>query len=602
MADPHAPSPFRLLDNRRPRPVLGPLARIAEHTLGLARLDRLHRPLCDAPDARSFLARGLGAFRVTADTAPGDRARIPAQGPCLVVANHPFGAMEGVLILDELLRVRPDVKVLANHLLTRFTHLAEHLIAVDPFGGAQAAARNIRPLREAIAWLAQGGMLVVFPAGEVAHRRWGERGVREPEWPETIARILRKTKASTLPVFFGGHNGALFQLAGLVHPVLRTLLLPRAALRNRGRAVPMRIGNPVAFDRLARLPSDRELVDYLRLRTLILGRRLHSERREHGARRGAAKLTPVVPPVAPDLLAADIAALPRDGRLVEAGDFEVWIGTAADLPHVLREIGRLREICFRAVGEGTGRAIDLDGFDADYLHLFVWRPAERRIVSAYRLGQVDVLRQQGGPGALYTSTLFRYEPPFLDHVADALEVGRSFVCQDYQRSYMPLMLLWKGIGAFVVRHPRYRKLFGPVSISAAYEKASRELMLDHLRRHEFLPEFAEHVAPRRPVRGGNVERFGLRWTPAMLDDLGDVSAMVAEMESDQKGVPVLIREYLKLGGKLVGFNVDRSFHGVVDGLVVVDLLETPSRILARYLGKDGERMFRDYHGAAAGAR
>ncbi|MBK8980423.1 MAG: lysophospholipid acyltransferase family protein [Planctomycetes bacterium] len=598
-------SPFRLLEGKSRRPVLGPLARLAEHTLGLARLGRLHRLVGDAPDARSYVDRCLGVLRVAGEAPESDRQRMPKDGPCVVVANHPFGVVEGLLILDQLLRVRSDVKVLANHVLTRFERLVDHMICVDPYGGARAAARNVRPLREAIAWVRQGGLLVTFPAGEVAHRRWGERTVLEPDWHGTVARILRITKATALPVFFGGHNGALFQLAGLAHPALRTLLLPRAMLHRMGRVVPMRIGKPIPFDRLERFESDGELVDYLRLRTLILGRRLVGERRGQGARRLVAKLkpkpklVPIVPPLDAAQLAADIATLPPEMKLVESSGFEVWIGSADRMPSVLHEIGRLREETFREVGEGTGRSTDLDRYDDDYLHLFVWRPEERVVVGAYRLGCVDALLKKGGQGALYTTSLFEFDPEFLDHVRNGLEVGRSFVRREYQRSYMPLMLLWRGIGAWIVRNPRYSKLFGPVSISATYERASRELMVDHLREHEFMPEFANHVHPRHPVRGGVVKRFGLRWTASMLGDLGDVSAMVAEMETDQKGVPVLIREYLKLGGKIVGFNVDPAFRDVVDGLVVVDLLETDPRILARHLGKDGARSFREFHGAGA---
>ncbi|MDA0935395.1 MAG: GNAT family N-acetyltransferase, partial [Planctomycetota bacterium] len=270
-----------------------------------------------------------------------------------------------------------------------------------------------------------------------------------------------------------------------------------------------------------------------------------------------------------------------------------WLATADRLPHVLPEIGRLREETFRAVGEGTGQETDLDRFDRDYLHLFLWEPKTQRIAGAYRLGPTDRLLARGGLSALYTSTLFDMDRAFVEHVTPGLELGRSFVCADFQRSFMPLLLLWRGIGEFVARNPQYHRLFGPVSISASYDAASRDLIVEHLRAHQFAPEFADLVRARRPHQSDQARRFGLSWTPSMLRDLSEVSAMVADMERDAKGVPVLIREYLKLGGKIIGFNVDPDFANVVDGLVLVDLAETERRLLVRYMGAEGADRFLD---------
>ncbi|MEO0481205.1 MAG: lysophospholipid acyltransferase family protein [Planctomycetota bacterium] len=599
-------SPFRLIQSDRRRPILRPLATVAEVTLGLRRLESLHSSVKDSlgasPSAEQFIETALDALKVETDTPEDDIAEIPTEGPVVVVANHPFGAIEGLVMLQVMLAKRKDVRVLANHILSRFDALSEHLIAVNPFGGKDATRNNARPLKEALRFLEGGGMLIVFPAGEVAHRRWGRRGIVDPEWNPTVARLLRRTGAGCLPVYFGGHNGELFQLAGLAHPVLRTLLLPRALLRSRGRTIRVRIGRLVdnkGFDRFA---DERELVDYLRLRTLILGRRLASELGPRGPKRLVQKfkpksvLAPIVEPVDPNLLQRDIDQLPEDALMDSASGLQVFLAGASRLPNVLHEIGRLREVTFRDVGEGTGRPIDLDRHDQDYEHLFVWDPKTREIVGAYRVGKTDRLLSKGGLSAVYSSSLFELDPAFVNHVTPGLELGRSWVRSDRQRAYLPLMLLWRGIGSIAVREPRYCKVFGPVSISAAYEKASRELLVDHLREHENLPEFAEYVKPRHPVKGGVVKRFGFELTPSMVADLADVSQMVAEIERDEKGVPVLVREYLKMGGKILGFNVDPEFRNVVDGLVFVDMRETHPRLLTRYLGKDGIGGFYEYHG------
>ena len=603
---PQADTPFRLLDDPASRPLVGPLARLAEHTLGLARLGELHRRVGAVENPRDYVSRCLNVLRLACEVPDHDRTRIPSQGGVVVVANHPFGVIEGLVALDVLLRARQDVKILANRVLARFEQLQDHLICVDTDGGAHRAQRNVGPMLEAIRWVRNGGMLVVFPAHEVSHLRWGQRRIRDPEWDPSIARILRQTRADVLPIHFGGHNGQLFQLAGLAHPRLRTILLPRATLRKMGRTIHARIGRPIEAAAVLRFHEPKELVGYLRLRTLILGQRLAREMRPDGARRLVArlkprpKLSPLIAPVDPERLAREVDALPDECRLAEAGGLEVLLAGAEQIPNVLLEIGRLREETFRLVEEGTGRALDLDRHDQDYLHLFVWSRENREVAGAYRLGLTDRLLARGGLNAVYTASLFEFGPGFVDHIRTALEVGRSFVTAKYQRSYMPLLLLWRGIGRFVHRHPRYHMLFGPVSISAAYQTLSRELMVEHLRSHESLPEFAHQVKPRHPVKGGVVKRYGIRFTPSMLADLGDVSQMVMEMETDEKGVPVLVREYLKLGGKILGFNVDPAFRGVVDGLVLVDLRDTDPRLLARYMGKDEAREFRAAHGLDLG--
>jgi hypothetical protein len=291
--------------------------------------------------------------------------------------------------------------------------------------------------------------------------------------------------------------------------------------------------------------------------------------------------------------------LPAGQRLSESGDFTVWYGRFAQLPGIVNEIGRLREITFRQVGEGSGRRSDLDRFDELYLHLFVWNRKHRSVVGAYRLGLTDQIFPRLGVDGLYTSTLFRYGDQLLRELGPAIELGRSFVRPEYQRDYLPLMLLWKGIGLFVGQHPHYRRMFGPVSISNDYASLSKQLLVAFLTINNGLPGLARLVKPR------NAPRFGSRFSPGRYwetqlaataaDGIEDVNALVAEIESNGRGVPVLLRQYLKLGGKLLGFNVDPHFGNVLDGLMLVDLLEVGPKVLDRYMGRENATAFRAFH-------
>ncbi len=295
----------------------------------------------------------------------------------------------------------------------------------------------------------------------------------------------------------------------------------------------------------------------------------------------------IAEPADPAEVLAEISALNRRGPLAFQGKLDVFLAAAWEIPSILHEIGRLREVAFRAVGEGTGRALDLDSFDASYLHLFLWDREARQVAGGYRLGCTDVLLAAGGPQALYTSTLFRFEQPFLDFLKPGLELGRSFVAPEYQKSIHPLALLWRGIGRFVAERPRYARLFGPVSISREYSAASQDLIVRFLRDRRRDEAMSRWVHPYHPY-GGLPDESGIS---ARLQSIEEVSAAVAATEPDRKGVPVLLRQYLKLNATLLEFNVDPDFSDVLDALVLVDLRQAPPAVLARYMGEEGYRAF-----------
>jgi len=598
------PNPFRSALPRKLTEslVVGPLEKLTcLHDLNLiyAGIDR--------DDQSAFLTRTLEAFNISFAVSEADLARIPREGPLLVVANHPFGAIEGVILGRLLQTVRPDFKLLANYLLERIPEMRPFLIAVDPFGNA--TRRNLGPMREAVRWMRQGRALGMFPAGEVAHLHLlRNRGVTDPPWNLNAARLARLAGAPVLPVFFSGQNSLLFQMLGLIHPRLRTVMLPRELVNKQQREIHIAIGNPIPAAKLATLGGEAEATAYLRLRTFLLRHRVDAEpalRKRLLRFLPARRPGPVPAPIAAggplEDLRREVAGLPPEQLLDECGGMQVIFAEAAQIPKLLHEIGREREITFRRAGEGTGQALDLDAFDATYLHLFLWHKERQELVGAYRLGQTDRILPRQGRAGLYTSTLFDYETETLAELGPALEMGRSFVRPEYQRNFNSLLLLWKGIGQFVRRHPRYRYLFGPVSIANDYHSISRQLMVAFLRLNHFLPGLAGRVRPRRPMDAGGADGFDPARHLHGISGLDEVSQVVAEIERDGKGIPVLLRQYLKLGGKLLGFNVDPKFGNVVDGLILVDLLATDRRLMDKYMGRDGAAAFLRHWAAAPAA-
>jgi putative hemolysin len=581
-------------------PHAAPVRGALERAFGLTTLARIYRRRPAGISGDDFLAWTLAQLDVTLRVSEADLSRIPSTGAVVVVANHPFGAIEGIALAHALCKVRPDVRVLANFLLGRIPEIRRVFLFVDPFERQGSTIANALSLRGALTWLRGGGLLVVFPAGEVAS--WSPRSFRvvEPAWSPSVAGLARRAGATAVPVFVPGRNRALFQAAGLVHPVLRTALIPRELLARSGTTLELRVGTPVPAARLHEFESDAAAIDYLRDRTEILAERVEADPSFSAAaiqpRLTPASAPPVVPPVPSAELTAEVAALPSEALLTEADEFQVFVARAGAIPRLLREIGRMRELTFRDVGEGTGREIDLDVYDRAYLHMFIWDRARAQLVGAYRLGPTDEILRSSGVAGLYTASLFHYDPRLFDAMGPALEMGRSWIRTEHQKSYTGLMLLWKGIGEYVGRHPRYATLFGPVSISAGYRSVSQRMIVAFLERNRKLTDWAGWVRPTTPFR--QEHRPGSTRGPAHLNDLEEVSTFISEIESDQKGVPVLLKQYLRLDGRLLGYNVDPEFANVLDVLIAVDLRLSPRKALQRYMGPANLERFRAFHAAA----
>lgn len=516
----------------------------------------------------------LEALDIQYLTGDADLKRIPATGPAVLVANHPFGLLEGIVLGSLLARVRPDYRFLANSLLGALPEIERYVLPVDPYGDPRSIPQNGRSLRNAMRWLAKGGLLVVFPAGEVSSLQGLPPKIKDKDWNQRVLEVARRAGAAVIPAYFKGRNSFVFQCAGFTHPAVRTALLARELVNKRGKKVEIAIGTPVRPEKLLELSSEGEMTAYLRQRTYSLAHRPSSQNKNRIQLpfRLARHTAAIAPPVDTALLAKEIASL---DPLYSRGEYRVYGAEARRIPNVLREIGRLREVTFRAVGEGTGRSIDIDRFDQHYLHLFLWNEAKQEIAGAYRVGDVDEILRRFGPAGLYSHTLFQFESGFLDKMRGSVELGRSFVREEYQRMPHSLSYLWKGIGA-VIRQAGKRFLFGPVSISENYGAAARELLVAWFE--------SQHrdsaVKPRRPFR----RRRALDELARTVKSVRELSDLVSDLQSDGKPMPVLLRHYLNLGGRVLAFNVDPDFSNALDGLIVVDLEEAPPAMLERYIG------------------
>ncbi|MBV1869834.1 MAG: lysophospholipid acyltransferase family protein [Gammaproteobacteria bacterium] len=521
---------------------------------------------------------------------------IPHTGGVLLMSNHPYGIADGLLLLQYALTYRDDVKVLVNKAITQVSEFDNLVIPVNPYGGKAAQRENGIAMRECQRWLDEGHCLIVFPAGEVSHYQPSKKSVCDGKWSAHIARLVKKSSARVVPVFFHGHNGWVFHMAGLISPWLRTLMLGRCFINTFGKTIHFTVGEQILPKTYRKSTDINELAKFLRLQSCLLDSKLELDASQNNKPdKNALKLNPsnrlkkneqeIIAPVDAALLAADVAMLPERSHLLTCGGLSIYFADKLSIPNIMREIGRLREETFRRVGEGTGREIDVDKYDDYYTHLFIWHPKNREVVGSYRAAEVFKVVAEHGMSGLYSHSLFKFSPTLLSQLAPSVELGRSFVRLEYQRSYAPLLMLWKGIAIFLAKETDCSVLFGPVSISNDYSNESQKMLIDYLRVNNPFPQQSKVVKARKPFKLH--KRVG--WTSSEFRGLKDVdlvSHLVSKLESDQKGVPILLKQYLKLGGYVLSFNVDQDFNDVLDCMIVVDLPQNDHKTLKRYMGEE----------------
>jgi len=558
-------------------PNAGPMARqilapLLDRLLGIARMETLYRAhqLAGMPPV-AFARAVLKILSVQTRGEEALKARLPESGATLILANHPLGGLEGVALVAALAEQRPDVKILANRALAVIPELRPLFIVTNPLKPNDPG--NAESIRACHRHLAEGGLLVVFPAGRVSYYRKDRKRIADHPWHRLAGQLIRRHRPAVLPLFIGGRNSSAFYRMGRIHHRFRLLMLGREMLASEGRQLDFYPGT--ASREAPAMDNSQELTDLFRLLCHLQapdarGRWPHTDKTALG---------PLAPPGEPLALAAELAALPKRQCLVNDGDWQVFYGYAGQIPRTLYEIRRLRESTFRHLDEGSGRPWDGDDFDATYTHLFIFHRGQQAIVGAYRMGQTDHLLSRGGSEQLYLQQAFDLGPEFVGRRAPALEMGRSFIVPEHQRSYQPLLLLFKGIGAFVAQHPQYRTLYGTVSLSTQYDALSVALI------QALLVEADPQARPRQAFAHPelpDLDDFVQTWGPERAAQ--HLDWLVRQIEPDGKGLPVLLRQYRQLGARFHSLAIDPNFAQTPGLLLSVHLPSAPPKLLKRYMG------------------
>jgi putative hemolysin len=507
-----------------------------------------------------------------------DLKRIPKEGPFITVSNHPLGGIDGILLLKLLIEKRADYKIIANFLLHRIAPLKPYVMPVNPFEDRKDAKSSLAGIKNALLHLREGKPLGIFPAGEVSTYKDGKLNIDKP-WEEGAIKLIKKANVPVIPIYFHAKNSPLFYFLAKISDTLRTAKLPSELMSQRGKVIKVRIGKPISVKDQNEYKDIPSFYEFIRKKTYMLANpfekahKLISTQNIKIPKKAAKKITNQK---STDLFIKEVDALREtDGRLLESKNYEVFFAHAKDIPNLLHEIGRLREITFRDVGEGTNKEIDLDKFDKYYHHLLLWDRQANRLVGAYRMGLGKEIYKKYGINGFYIHTLFRIEPELHQMMSNTIEMGRAFIIGEYQQKPMPLFLLWKGIVHVTLRYPEYKYLMGGVSISNQFSDFSKSLMIEFMKSHYYDPYIAQYIHPKKEykvkLKDGDKD-FVFDATKA---DMQKFDKIIDEIEPGALRIPVLIKKYVKQNARLVAFNVDPKFNNAVDGLMYIKVADIP---------------------------
>ena len=544
--------------------------------LRISELNRVYERHMHKEDIE-FLDGVLGDFQIDFEIPEEDLARIPKDGAFITVSNHPLGGIDGILLLKLLLEKRPDYKIIANFLLHRILPLKKYVMPVNPFEDHKDAKSSITGIKNALVHLHQGYPLGIFPAGEVSTYKDGKLVVDKP-WEEGAIKIIKKAKVPVIPIYFHAKNSKLFYYLSNMSDTLRTAKLPSELLSQKHRLIKVRIGKPISVKDQDAFTSLEDFHQYLRKKTYMLANPFEKSTSYINPNNFKIPKSPkkIIEPVNAELIREELKVLDdNDSLLFTSKTYRIYLADSKDIPNTLNEIGRLREVTFRAVGEGTNKSLDLDEFDKIYKHLFLWDDVGKQLVGAYRMGLgKDIFKKQGIEG-FYVNDLFKIEPELFDMMESTIEMGRAFIIKSYQQRPMPLFLLWKGIVHVTLRYPEYKYLMGGVSISNKFSNFSKSLMIEFMKSHYYDPFIAQYVSPKKEYKVKlNVadKDFVFDTTQA---DMNKFDKIIDEIEPGDLRLPVLMKKYVKQNARLVGFNVDPKFNNAVDGLMYIRIADLP---------------------------
>lgn len=531
-----------------------------------------------------FLEALLKEFNITINIDQNDLKRIPENGGFITVSNHPFGGLDGIVLLFLILKKRPDFKLMGNFLLDRIDPLKDVIVPVNPFKDYSLISQNISGIKKSIRLLKEDCPVGFFPAGEVSSFSLESRKINDKKWESSIIRLIKGSKKPIIPIYFKGSNSFLFNSIGLINPKFRSAILGRELINKKNTIVEVKIGKVISQKEQDAFKSNSSYGRYLRARTYALASNLEINHFFKFDRTRIKRAKNIIKPINSQTLITEIQNLDESSLLFSSKQFKIFCSSVDSIPNIVLEIGRLREETFRIIGEGSNKSYDLDEFDIYYKHLFIWDNNNNKLVGSYRLGEGDTIMKKYGKNGFYMNSLFKINPEFEFILNRGLEVGRSFISNDYQKNPLALFLLWKGIFYYLLKNEQYQFLFGPVSISNSYTKKSKKILVDFIKDNFYDEELSKLVKPRREFKPKEKDA-NIVYSDFQNSEMITIDNLIAEIEPNHFKIPILIKKYIKQNAKFIGFNIDPKFSYALDGFLLLDINDLDYKMI-NSLGKE----------------
>ena len=524
-----------------------------------------------------FLNAILNDLEIKFEIPEEDLKRLPKDGAYITISNHPLGGIDGILLLKLMLEREPNFKIIANFLLHRIIPLKKYIMPVNPFENHKDAKSSVLGIKETLRHLSDGKPLGMFPAGEVSTYKEGKLMV-DKTWEEGAMKVIRKAQVPVVPIYFHAKNSQLFYFLSKINDTLRTAKLPSELFSQKDRVIKVRIGKPISVNEQNEHTTLEDYSEFLRKKTYMLANPFEKETPFLPTPNLKLPKNPktIVTGASQDNMNLEVNTLRNtDCRLLQSKNYEVFFAEASKIPNILHEIGRLREITFREVGEGTNESIDLDKYDQYYHHMFLWDDEAKKVAGAYRMGLGSEIYPKYGIEGFYLNELFRFERELHDMMSKSIEMGRAFIVKEYQQKPMPLFLLWKGIVHTTLRYPEHKFLLGGVSISNQFSDFSKSLMIEFMKSNYYDPYVAQYIHPKKEYKVKLKDADKDFIFDEAESDLNKFDKIIDELEPGSLRLPVLIKKYIKQNARVVAFNVDPLFNNAVDGLMYIRIADIP---------------------------
>lgn len=540
------------------------------HLMGLRKLNKAYN-LMYRPGAAEFIDAMFQCNNNSITVESTQLENIPREGGFIVVSNHPYGSWDYVTLIKIFSEIRPDSKFMANFLVSRIEPLKPFLFdnnhALRSIKRKKSEARDYKSILRHISLGHPAGF---FPAGEVSSFNERMNRVFDRKWQQSIVRLIYNSKVPVIPVFFPGSNSNWFHRFRKIHPLLSTLTLPGEMLRLTNTQIVVNLGAPVNQSIKNIIKDENVYGSFMKMCCYALGNTVNYKNKTTAIEIPE----PIIESVLHDLIKQEVESIKATCFLFQIENYHCYLASKSEIPNIFTEISRLREITFREIGEGTGKSCDTDKFDEYYKHLFIWDFAAEKLVGAYRIGFGKEIMKEYGHDGFYTSTLFEFKPKFHPFMENGIELGRSFVVNEYQKKSSALFLLWKGIIYVLLKKPEYRYVLGPASISNNFSDIAKICMVEFFKRNYSDDELSHYVTCRNEFRYKLPRDLNIV-LKYCGNDIKKIDRIIEEFSTNGMKIPVLLRKYLSMGAKIVHFNVDPEFNNAIDGFMINEVKELP---------------------------